>query len=277
MTEPHDTITELVREAYIDAPQPDFDVQAGLADMHTRIDRAGILGAHVQVADTALQSATASGGSSYADSGYAEQRQTPTVGVGTVDGPAWRELSGSERYAACLHSARAGNREALAALVEDLTPLVWHVARGHGLDRVNAEDVVQTVWLALFSHINTLAEPRALAGWLITATRREAQRVRGRAGSPSRLIDEVAAVIDSDTPDPAEQAVRSDRDGRLWRAFAQLPHKCQELLRLTVLAGRAEYRLVAEAMQMPRGSIGPTRGRCLTTLRELLDAQGGGA
>jgi hypothetical protein len=28
--------------------------------------------------------------------------------------------------------------------------------------------------------------------------------------------------------------------------------------------------MVAEAMEMPRGSIGPTRGRCLAKLRELL-------
>lgn len=67
-----------------------------------------------------------------------------------------------------------------------------------------------------------------------------------------------------------------DRDQRLWHAFARLPQRCQELLRLTVLAGRAEYRAVAEAMHMPRGSIGPTRGRCLNTLRELLEIEGGG-
>jgi RNA polymerase sigma factor (sigma-70 family) len=176
-----------------------------------------------------------------------------------------------------LLGARAGDRQALAALVEDLTPLVWHVARGNGLDRVTAEDVVQTVWLALLSHIDTLAEPRALAAWLITTTRREAQRTRAQSARNPRLIDEVAAVIDSDVSDPAEKAVRSDRDRRLWHAFVQLPQRCQELLRLTVLAGRAEYRLVAEAMHMPRGSIGPTRGRCLSTMRDLLEAEGGRA
>ncbi|NRN67500.1 RNA polymerase sigma factor RpoE [Kibdelosporangium sp. 4NS15] len=193
----------------------------------------------------------------------------------TDEDPPWEGLHGAERYAACMRAARAGNRVARATLVKDLTPLVWHVARGHGLDRALAEDVVQTVWLALFSHIDSVAEPKALAGWLITTTRREAQRVRGKA-TDLPLTDEMAEQLPSTQPQPEDEALRADRDTRLWRAFRELPDKCQELLRLTVLSGRSEYRLVAEAMQMKRGSIGPTRGRCLDTLRQLLDSEGGG-
>ncbi|WP_132118592.1 RNA polymerase sigma factor [Actinocrispum wychmicini] len=190
--------------------------------------------------------------------------------------PPWEGLRGSERYALCLHAARGGDRRARETLVEDLTPLVWHVARGHGLNRAVAEDVVQTVWLALFSHIDTLIEPKALAGWLITTTRREATRVRTKGAAQLPLTDEMAETLPSNHPQPEDEALRVDRDDRLWKAFAGLPERCQELLRLTVLAGRTEYRLVAEAMRMPRGSIGPTRGRCLNTLRELLDTEGGG-
>ncbi|MEV4310985.1 sigma-70 family RNA polymerase sigma factor [Actinocrispum sp. NPDC049592] len=190
--------------------------------------------------------------------------------------PPWEGLHGSERYAMCLHAARTGNRRALATLVEDLTPLVWHVARGNGLNKTAAEDVVQTVWLALFSHMDSLTEPRALASWLITTTRREAQRVRTKGTAQLPLTDEMAETLPSNHPQPEDEALRADRDDRLWKAFAGLPERCQELLRLTVLAGRTEYRLVAEAMHMPRGSIGPTRGRCLNTLRELLDTEGGG-
>ncbi|ALG14923.1 RNA polymerase sigma factor [Kibdelosporangium phytohabitans] len=193
------------------------------------------------------------------------------------DDPAWDGLHGAERYAACMRAARTGNRIARATLVKDLTPLVWHVARGNGLDRTLAEDVVQTVWLALFSHLDSLAEPKALASWLITTTRREAQRVRTtKSATDVPLTDELAEQLPSTQPQPEDEAVRSDRDIRLWRAFNELSEKCQELLRLTVLGGRAEYRLVAEATGMKRGAIGPTRGRCLTTLRKLLDTEGGG-
>jgi DNA-directed RNA polymerase specialized sigma24 family protein len=81
--------------------------------------------------------------------------------------------------------------------------------------------------------------------------------------------------LESRTGLPEDAVLQDDRDQRLWAAFGRLNERCQELLRLTVLAGRAEYRAVAEALGMPRGSIGPTRGRCLTLLRGLLETEGG--
>ena len=160
-------------------------------------------------------------------------------------------------------------------LVEDLTPLLWHVARGNGLDTQTAEDVVQTVWLALFTHLDGLHDPKALAAWLITTTRREAKRPHGRRTQPLPLTDEVAESMPSTQPAPEDEAIRADRDRRLWQVFTRLPQRCQELLRLTVLAGRVEYQLVADVLRIPRGSIGPTRGRCLNTMRDLLSSEGG--
>ncbi|MEV4149396.1 sigma-70 family RNA polymerase sigma factor [Amycolatopsis sp. NPDC049691] len=189
--------------------------------------------------------------------------------------PPWEGLTGAELHAACMRAARDGDRRAMDRLVAELTPLVWHVARANGLDRSVAEDVVQTVWLALFSQLGKLRDPKALAAWLITTTRREATHPFGRRIQPVPLSDEVAEAMPSTQPAPEDEAVRADRDRRVWRAFVRLPQRCQELLRLTVLAGRAEYQLVAEALRMPRGSVGPTRGRCLDQMRDLLASEGG--
>src|SRR2546430_17107978 len=112
--------------------------------------------------------------------------------------PPWEGLEGRERHAACLVAARAGDRKALDVLVAELTPLVWHVARGNGLDQTSAEDVVQTVWLALLKHLDRLTEPRALVGWLITTTRREANRTRRRGSSQVELPTEVAEQLTGD-------------------------------------------------------------------------------
>jgi RNA polymerase sigma factor (sigma-70 family) len=189
--------------------------------------------------------------------------------------PPWEGLTGAELHAACMRAAEDGDRRAMDRLVAELTPLVWHVARANGLDRSVAEDVVQTVWLALFSQLGKLRDPKALAAWLITTTRREATHPFGRRMQPVPLSDEVAEAMPSTQPAPEDEAVRADRDRRVWRAFVRLSHRCQELLRLTVLAGRAEYQLVAEALRMPRGSVGPTRGRCLDQMRDLLASEGG--
>lgn len=189
--------------------------------------------------------------------------------------PPWAGLEGRDRHAACLVAARSGDRAALDVLVAELTPLVWHVARGNGLDRPTAEDVVQTVWLALLRHLDRLTEPRALVGWLITTTRREANRSRRRGSTQVELPAEMAEQLEGSDPLPEAELLRDERDRQLWTAFHRLDQRCQELLRMTVLAGRAEYRAVAEALHMPHGSIGPTRGRCLSSLRKIYDGEAG--
>jgi RNA polymerase sigma factor (sigma-70 family) len=187
----------------------------------------------------------------------------------------WRRLSGRERHTACLIAARQGDRAAFTALVIELTPLVWHVARGNGLARAEAEDVTQTVWLALLRHVDRLADPRALASWLITTTRREANHLR-RQAERARVVelgDSGADRLPATDPSPEDEVLRGDRDRTLWTVFKRLSPRCQEMLRLTVLAGRAEYRVVAETLHMPVGGIGPTRGRCLKTLREYYEQE----
>ncbi|OKI13799.1 RNA polymerase subunit sigma [Saccharothrix sp. CB00851] len=192
---------------------------------------------------------------------------------GTQD-PDWRHSAGAERHAACLIAARDGDRDALAALIADLTPLVWHVARGHGLDRGTAEGVVQTVWLASLRHLGRLEDPRALVRWLVTATRREAQRTWTPARRRAAVDDEPAELV-SEHGLPEDAALLDAGDLHLWRAFGRLSQKCQELLRLTVLAGRPDYRAVAGALSTRRGAVGPAKGRCLDVLRAHLDADAG--
>jgi RNA polymerase sigma factor (sigma-70 family) len=195
----------------------------------------------------------------------------PTI---TEDAP-WWELTGYSRHAACLVAARSGDRAALDALVADLNPLVWHVARGQGLDRTIAEDVVQTVWLTLLRNLDAVADPKAVARWLITTTRREAARNRTHLQRTEPLPEDTAERLPSADGLPEEEALRTDRDRALWRAFQRLDERCRRLLWLTVVSGRAEYDHVAHQLNMPRGSIGPTRGRCITALRGYLNNEGG--
>lgn len=187
----------------------------------------------------------------------------------------WWELTGYSKHAACLIAARSGDRKALDALVVDLHPLVWHVARSHGLDRARAEDVVQTVWLTLLRNLDAVVQPKALARWLIITTKRESVRHLGRTDRLDPLTEDDAERLVSEDGLPEEEALRSDRDRALWRAFHRMTSMCQELLLLTVVGGRAEYDHVAEELRIPRGSIGPKRGRCLGALRALYASEGG--
>ena len=174
------------------------------------------------------------------------------------------------RLAACLERARAGDLTALDEVVDELNPLLWSVARAEGLTPEDAADVVQTTWLELVRQMHTIRSPMALTAWLIQATKREAwhtsARRRKRAGPGVDFLEEVPDV----TPDPAEQAVSRGAHGVLWEHFAQLSERCKALLRVIAHADRPDYAAIAEALGMPHGSIGPTRGRCLAKLRAML-------
>jgi DNA-directed RNA polymerase specialized sigma24 family protein len=64
--------------------------------------------------------------------------------------------------------ARHGDQQAWDALVERYAPLVWSICRRHRLSRADTDDVGQTVWLLLVTHLDRLREPAALPGWLAT-------------------------------------------------------------------------------------------------------------
>jgi RNA polymerase sigma factor (sigma-70 family) len=179
------------------------------------------------------------------------------------------------RVGACLERARDGETAALSEVVRELNPLLWHVARTEGLTAEEAADVVQTTWLELLRRLHDIRSPRALTSWLITATRREAWRVRELS---RRHAPDGAAQLDS-TPDPGpspgEQLLSDERDQALWRHFQRLPERCRTLLSIVAHIARPDYSAVAKALGMPIGSIGPTRGRCLAKLRAMLLADSG--
>jgi DNA-directed RNA polymerase specialized sigma24 family protein len=55
---------------------------------------------------------------------------------------------------------------------------------------------------------------------------------------------------------------------------SRLPARCQQLLRVLMASPPPSYAEAAAALGLPLGSIGPTRARCLRTLREELVAGG---
>jgi len=167
---------------------------------------------------------------------------------------------------------REGRPEAMSELVDSTTALLWHTARAQGLGAAQAEDVVQTTWLLLVQHAERISDPRGVLKWLITTTRREAWAASKRSRREDVREDMGDALPDVPLAqdETADVVVRSQEQGLLWRHFRELPERCQRLLRVIALAERPDYAQVAEALGMPVGSIGPTRGRCLAKLRGAL-------
>jgi RNA polymerase sigma factor (sigma-70 family) len=164
-----------------------------------------------------------------------------------------------------------GDPAGLDALVAVMTPVLWQVVRAHRLPAEVAEDVLQTTWLALVRSRDGVAEATAVGGWLTTTARREAWKVaRATLRAQPTEDDELARRLPEAGSAEAD-VVRRDGDRRLWAAVDRLPERCRRLLRIVAFEHRPDYTAVAAHLEMPVGSIGPTRGRCLQKLRTELE------
>lgn len=180
----------------------------------------------------------------------------------------------SARVADDLRAYRDGDSAAMASLVRAVTPLLWHLARSYRLDNAAAEDVAQNALLALVRHCDAITEPQATLRWLVVTARREAMRM-AQARERTELVDEVARTVAAPAEQEPESALLASQTQRvLWRNVAKLSERCRRLLRVIAFADRPDYATLAGALDMPVGSIGPTRGRCLAKLRQLLADDG---
>jgi RNA polymerase sigma factor (sigma-70 family) len=179
---------------------------------------------------------------------------------------------GSGGLAKLVAAAGDGDQQAWEGLVDRFGGLVWSVARAHGLSAADAADVSQTAWLRLVEHLSRIRDPERVGSWLASTARHEALRVLRRAGRELPVGDEGELAPRGAVVEPPDAHVlASERHEVLWKAFTALPGRCQRLLRVLIAEPAPSYQEVAAALQMPIGSIGPTRARCLRQLRRLAD------
>ena len=176
-----------------------------------------------------------------------------------------------ELVADAIRRHRAGDREAMTDLVRIVTPCLQALARGFGLSSYSAEDVVQATLLAIVRRVDSIRSPEAGLAWLAVTARREAIRV----AQAERAVDLVAEIgIDEARPGASgPEGIVLDRLRRalLWRHVSELPTRGQVILHEIAQAGRPDYATISELTGMPLGSIGPTRGRSLLRVRQLLE------
>jgi RNA polymerase sigma factor (sigma-70 family) len=165
--------------------------------------------------------------------------------------------------------ARDGDRQAWDALVERYAPLIWSICRRHRLSRADAEDVGQSVWLKLVNHLDTIRDPAALPGWLVTTTRRECGRVLDAARGPQAAGQLLGTenIPDEQASTAEQQLLAAERHAALREAFTHLPPPGQQLVAMLIEDPPVPYAEISARLGIPVSSIGPTRSRCLDKLR----------
>lgn len=168
--------------------------------------------------------------------------------------------------------AAGGDRDAWTELVDAYAGMIFSIARSHRLGDADATDVSQTTWLRLVENIERINDPSRVGAWLATTARRESLRVIGVSarqvptGEDGDLEPRVRTDEDLDAA-----LLAAERDTRVQAALAQLPPRCATMLLLLTGADAISYQELSERLNMPIGSIGPTRARALQKLRLILE------
>jgi RNA polymerase sigma factor (sigma-70 family) len=176
-----------------------------------------------------------------------------------------------------------GDAMAWQQLVQHYAPLVHSVPVRYGLPPAEVEDVGQEVFVALAQGLHQLEDPERLSGWLLTTARRITWRVlqRRRQEQPASAAD----VAETDhapqhtliTPAPSMQALLTgwQRQEALHAGLTRLSERCRDLLtRIFLDPAEPSYDEISRQLGLPKGSIGPTRNRCLQQLRTILEGLG---
>lgn len=176
--------------------------------------------------------------------------------------------------AALLRACRDGDPEAWEKLVRRYQRLIYTIPRRAGLNDELAAEVFQRVCVTLFEHLDRITQPERLSAWVTTTARRESWRqLRGQRAAVSLGPGDGDTL--EDLPDtalqPDELVERAEQQHAVRAGLAELDERCRDLL--TLLFYRSEpppYAEVAARLNMPAGSIGPTRARCLQKLQRVL-------
>lgn len=176
---------------------------------------------------------------------------------------------------------RAGEAAAWSLLVRRYQRLVFTVPRRAGLDSDDAADVFQHTLTRLYEHLDRLEDPARVRAWLVTTARHETLRfLRSQARTP-RMAEVFETEEDDETdpvermPDPArphDEVLAELQDlARVRAAIDLLDPRSRQLIELLFLQDEPlPYDEIARRMNMPEGSIGPTRARCLAKIRQCL-------
>lgn len=166
---------------------------------------------------------------------------------------------------------RAGGETREAAwsdLLRRYTPKMFGVACSFDIDQATAEDLVQTAWLRFLERSDQLRDTSSVGPWLCMIVRNEARRlVTRRRVVP---VSEGWETRGAETPAPAAGLIATEQAVALRSAFARLGDDCRQLLTLMLADPPLSYDEIAASLDRPRGSLGPTRQRCLEHLRRLL-------
>jgi RNA polymerase sigma factor (sigma-70 family) len=198
----------------------------------------------------------------------------PSSQVNTL-GPAGRTSYGTACIATLVQKAKEGEQGAWEELVSRFSGMIAATGRRYRLSPADVAELQQTTWLRLVENLHRIEQPERVGGWLATTARRESLQLLKRAAKYHSGADQMLANLpDRHLPEPDARPIADEREVVLKAAWERLKPRCQRLLSLLISDEPLGYKDLSQLLEMPVGSIGPTRARCLEHLRRLVEQEG---
>jgi RNA polymerase sigma factor (sigma-70 family) len=168
-----------------------------------------------------------------------------------------------------VRAIRANDNDAWVELIGRFDTSLRRIVRSYRLSPSDTDDVLQTAWLHLYQQVDQLREPNAIGAWLVMATRRAA--LKALQGHVREHLTDDTELLDGIDPGRLDaELLVAERKDVLQRALDTLPPRQRRLMVLLATAP-PDYREISATLDMPIGSIGPTRARSLERLRRHPD------
>jgi RNA polymerase sigma-70 factor, ECF subfamily len=177
------------------------------------------------------------------------------------------ELKGISDDGELLSAIRAGDEDAMAALYDRYSSIVYSVALRILADTAAAEDVLQEVFIQLWRNTGRFDSTRgALAPWLAVITRNRAIDSLRKRHPDSDIDDVVVAVV----PDMAGDAERSVAMEKVRGVLGDMPPPQRSALELAYFEGLTHTEIAAKTGE-PLGTVKTRIRSGLLALRKAFE------
>jgi len=171
---------------------------------------------------------------------------------------------------ALLERIASGDRDALAELYRRYQRPLFRFLRQLTPDRGLAEEILQDTLVAVWKGAGTFKGRSPVSTWLFGIARRQAHDALRRKGVAFAGEEEIGQAADPGPP-PEERALA--RDG-LAQAVRRLAPVHREVLALAFVSGLG-YQEIAEALEVPEGTVKSRLFNARRALRRLLEEEDG--
>ncbi len=169
-------------------------------------------------------------------------------------------------------AARRGDEDAFRELYEAYREPVWRLVNGLVGDPVQAQDILQNVFLKAFRGLAGFRFRSGLYTWIYRIARNESlNHLRKRDTEPAASWV-VAVGADETDATPAAAAERERRD-QLREAVARLPFRMREVVVLRYMEDLS-YQEMSRVLGCPPGTVASRLARALAELGSRLRSAG---